>query len=685
VTSIPDPPVARQDPTIRDVHGDRVVDEYFWLRNRDDPEVIAYLDAENAHTQAVTAHTEELQEKLFQEIKGRVQETDQSAPVRRGDNWYYGRTVEGLQYTIYCRRQGELDAEEAVLLDENVLAEGSDYFALGAFDVSPDQSLLAYSVDTSGAEIYRMRFRDLATGADLPDEIPRTYYGTAWSSDSRTLFYTVPDEAMRPWQVWRHTVGTASDDDVLVYQEDDHRFFVGVGRTRSERFVLVSAGSKMTDEVLFLDAADPSGELRVIAPREQGIEYGVDHHGDRFLITTNAGEAPNFRLVEAPLDRPGREQWREVIPHRGEVRLYGVDAFADHLVVYEREGAVRQLRVTDPSCRDSYRIEQAEEVSTATPGPNPEFESAKLRYRYTSLVTPTSDIDYDVVTHDRDVVKQQPVLGGYDPDRFETARAWATAPDGGRIPISLVHRKGLRRDGSNPALLYGYGSYEISIDPSFSHARLSLLERGFVFAIAHIRGGGELGRSWYEGGKLLYKTNTFTDFVACAEHLVAEGWTSPRRLAIRGGSAGGLLMGVVANMRPDLFGAVVAEVPFVDALNTILDPTLPLTVTEWEEWGNPVESADAYEYMKAYSPYENVEAKEYPPMLVTAGLNDPRVSYWEPAKWVARLRATKTDGNRLLLKCEMGAGHSGPSGRYDAWKDEAFVYAFLLDTLGVEA
>ena len=688
----PTPPLAKQVLTTRDRHGDVVEDPYAWLRDRDDPDVVTYLEAENAYTEVVMAHTRALQDKLFEEIRSRVQETDRSAPVRKDGWWYYHRTVEGLQYPVHCRNRGE-GTDEQVLLDENAEAEGTEYFAVGAFDVSPDHRLLAYSTDTAGTEVYTMRFRDLATGDDLPDEIPRTYYGTAWANDSRTLFYTVPDDAMRPWQVWRHEVGTSADDDILVVQEDDGRFFAGVGRTRSDRYVVITLGSKITDEVRVLDADDPAGEPRVVAPREQGVEYSVEHHAggdagdgaDRFFIVTNLGGAPNFRLMQAPVDASGSDAWTEVLPHRDDVRLYGVDAFAGHLVLYERQAGVRSIRVMDLETGEIHELEQPEEVSTATPGANPEFDTTVLRYSYTSLVTPASVFDYDVRSRARTLVKQQPVLGGYDPERYETVREWATAGDGVRVPISLVYRRGIEKDGSNPTLLYGYGSYEISIDPSFSSARLSLLDRGFVFAVAHIRGGGELGRPWYDDGKLLSKRNTFTDFVAAAEHLVAERYTSPERLAIRGGSAGGLLMGAVTNLRPDLFGAVVAEVPFVDALNTILDPSLPLTMMEWEEWGNPVESAAVYGYMKSYAPYENVEAREYPPILVTAGLNDPRVSYWEPAKWVARLRTTKTDGRRLLLKTEMGAGHSGPSGRYDAWKDEAFVYAFLLDTLAVDA
>lgn len=692
------PPVAKRIPTTRERHGDTVVDEYAWLRDKEDPEVIAYLEAENAHTEAELAHTKDLQEQLFQEIRSRVLETDLSVPTRKGPWWWYGKTEEGKQYGISARKpvtdpdelEPAAEAQEQILLDQNVEAGDSDYFAVGAFDSSPNHELLAWSADRNGSELYDLRFRDLRTGEDLPDVIEGTYYGTAWAADSKTFFYTRPDSAMRPHQVWRHVLGTPSSDDVLVKQEDDERFFLGIGTTKDERFLVLDIGSKVTSEVWILETDDPTGEFRVVQPREQEVEYGIEHHGDRFFVVTNADGAENFKLMEAPEATPGRDHWTEVIGHRPDVKLSGLDVFEGHLVLFERERGVRQIRVrrlspgvagASPDHRDDHVIEQSEEVSTASGGSNPEFHSHVLRYGYTSLVTPSSVFDYHLDTRERTLRKQQPVLGGYDPDEYVTERLWATAGDGTKIPISLVARRD--RPAGGPALLYGYGSYESSTDPSFSSVRLSLLDRGFGFAIAHIRGGGEMGRRWYTDGKYLAKKNTFTDFCDAAQHLVDTGWTRPDRLAIRGGSAGGLLMGAVVNLRPDLFGAVVAQVPFVDALNTILDPTLPLTVIEWEEWGNPVESKEYYDYMKSYAPYENVEAKEYPSMLVTAGLNDPRVSYWEPAKWVAKLRATKTDTNRLLLKTEMGAGHSGPSGRYDAWREEALVYAFLLDTFGL--
>jgi oligopeptidase B len=677
-------PRAPARPTTLTAHGDERIDPWFWLRDREDPEVTAYLEAENAFTKSALGHTEELQQKLYDEIVARIQETDLSAPVRKGDWWYYSRTVEGLQYGINCRKFQSLDADEQVLLDQNAEAEGHEFFAVGVFDMSPNHSLLAYGTDTTGGEKYTVRFRDLETGAELADVIEGVYYGSAWSTDNRTFFYTRPDDAMRPFQVWRHEIGTPVSDDVLVYQEDDEHFYLGVHLEKDEKVILLHAGSKITDEFRYLPADQPAQEPIVIQPRIHGLEYAPDHHNDRFYITTNH-EAVNFRLMEAPEASPGIENWTEVIAHRDDVKLDGIDVFADYLVLFERAEALRRIRVMRLADGDIHTIEQPEPVYTAGGGSNPEFNSTTLRFGYTSMVTPQSVYDYDIEARTRELVKQQPVLGGYDPAKYTSERVWATAPDGERVPVSLVFRRDMPRDGSAPCLLYGYGSYESSTDPGFSSIRLNLLDRGFVFAIAHIRGGGEMGRRWYDNGKMLHKRNTFTDFIAVAEHLVAENYTSTDRLVIRGGSAGGLLMGAVTNLRPDLFKAVLAQVPFVDVLTTILDETLPLTVMEWEEWGNPKADPEVYAYMKSYSPYDNVEAKDYPAMLVTAGLNDPRVSYWEPAKWVAKLRTTKAGDAPLFLKTEMGAGHMGPSGRYDAWKDEAFDQAFILDAVGITA
>ena len=684
-----EPPKAPKQPTALIHHGDTRTDEWYWLRERENPDVIAYLEAENAYTDAVLAGLEPFREKLFEEIKSRIKETDESPPVKKDAYWYYSRTVEGLQYAIHCRKHGSLESSEDVLVDENVLAEGHDFFALGNFDVSPSHRLLAYSTDYEGDEVFTVRFRDLLTGKDLADEIEGAYYGLAWANDEEHVFYTTVNDSMRPWRLHRHRLGTDPGDDVIVFQEDDEAFYLGVGRTKSDQYIFLELHSKVTSEVHYLRADDATGSFTVIEPRRHEVEYSVDHHGDHFLVLTNE-DAPNFRLMVTETDTPGSDNWRDIVPHRADVRLEDVEVFRHHLVLSERANALVALRVFKvdgdvTGIGSGTVIEQPEPVYAAGIGANEEMDSTVLRFGYTSMVTPRSVFDYDMDTGERTLVKQDEVLGGFDPSRYETRRLWATAPDGVQVPISVLYHKGTPTNGTAPALLYGYGSYEISIDPTFSSMRLSLVDRGFVFAIAHIRGGGEMGRHWYEDGKLLAKKNTFTDFIACAEHLVADRWTSADRLVIRGGSAGGLLMGAVTNMRPDLFHAVVAEVPFVDCLTTILDESLPLTVMEWEEWGNPVADAEVYAYMKSYSPFDNVEAKDYPAMLVRGGLNDPRVSYWEPAKWVAKLRDRKTDGHILVLRTDMGAGHMGPSGRYDAWKDEAFIQAFILDSVRIRS
>ncbi|MGX1615651.1 S9 family peptidase [Micromonospora chalcea] len=689
-------PVAKRVPTERVHHGDTVLDEYAWLATKDDPDTIAYLDAENAYTEARTAHLAELRAELFEETRRRTQETDLSVPTRKDGHWYYTRTVEGQQYGVQCRRAvrpGEtappvsadgapLDGEE-VLLDGNQLAEGHDFFSLGAFDVSPDGRWLAYSTDFSGDERFTLRIKDLTTGESLPDEVPDTFYGTAWSSDASTLFYVTVDEAWRPNRVWRHTVGTPSTEDVVVYQEDDERFWVGVELTRSERFVVIDIHSKITSEVRVIPAANPTGEPAVVAPRRQGIEYAVEHHGHRFLILHNDG-AEDFALAYTSADAPG--DWTPLIPHTPGTRLEAVDAFENHLVVSLRANGLTGLRVLPVGSDDSWDIDFPEPIYSVGLDANPEYRTSEVRLRYTSLVTPDSVYDYDLVTRELTLRRQKPVRPGpdgrpYDPADYEQHRDWALADDGTRVPISLVCRRDTPRDGSAPAVIYGYGSYEASMDPWFSIARLSLLDRGVIFAVAHIRGGGELGRRWYDEGKLLAKKNTFTDFVACARHLVKAGWTAGDRLVARGASAGGLLMGAVANLAPDAFTGIVAQVPFVDALTSILDPSLPLTVTEWEEWGNPLDDPEVYAYMKSYTPYENVTAADYPAILAVTSLNDTRVLYHEPAKWIARLRATAPQGD-YLLKTEMGAGHGGPSGRYDSWREEAFVNAWILDRVG---
>jgi len=692
------PPIAKQVPTERTHHGDTVTDPYAWLADPKDPEVISYLEAENAYAEARTAGLAELRATVFDEIKSRTQETDLSVPVRKGSWWRYQRTVEGQQYAIHCRRlvrDGEvtppmpedgkpLDGEE-VLLDGNELAEGKGYFSIGALAVSPDGKRLAYSTDFSGDERYTLRFKDLVTGETLADEVPNTYYGTAWSLDGSTLFYITVDDAWRPYRVWRHVIGTPTADDVVVFQEDDEKFFLGVGTSRDDKWLVIATSSKLTSEVLLLDAATPDGEFAVVAPRRQGVEYDVEVAGDRLLILHNDG-AENFELVSAPLPGAGdTSAWTPVIAHRADTRLLSVDAFETHLVLYYRRDGLTGLSVLPPSGAGEERpITFPEPLYSVGPSGNPEYSQTRFRFGYNSMVTPGTVYDYDVAAGTLTVLKQQAVLPApsgapFSSGDYEQHREWAVADDGTRVPISIVCRKGTPRDGSAPCLIYGYGSYENSVDPSFSIPRLSLLDRGFVFAIAHVRGGGEMGRAWYDHGKMLEKKNTFSDFVACARHLVSAGWTSAERLVARGGSAGGLLMGAVANLAPADFAGIVAQVPFVDALNSILDPSLPLTVTEWEEWGDPLHNPEVYAYMKSYTPYENVRPTAYPAIFALTSLNDTRVLYHEPAKWTARLRSVATGGT-FLLKTEMEAGHGGRSGRYDAWQEEALVLAWIVAT-----
>jgi oligopeptidase B len=661
-------------------HGDRRVDHYFWLRDRSDPDVIPYLEAENRYTEDAMASTKPLQERLYHEILGRIQETDLSVPVKRDDYFYYTRTEEGKAYSIQCRKRGSLDASEEILLDANALAEGQKYFRLGNFAVSPDHRLLAYSTDLEGDESYTIQVKNFATGELLPDRIANTYYTLEWANDNRTFFYTVLDPAKRPYRAFRHELG--SSQDTLVYEETDGRFTLGLGKTRSRRFLFIELASPLTSELRYLEAAEPQGEFRVLLPRRQGVEYDAAHHGEYFYIRTN-DQAKNFRLMRTEVAHPSNERWHEIIPARADVTIEGVDSFDDHIAVYERERGLEKICIRDGLGALSHYIDFPEPVYTVGATGNAEYKTNLLRFSYTSLVTPTSVFDYNVRTRERELKKQYEVRGGYDASQYQSERIFAKAPDGVEVPISLVYHKNFERNGASPLLLYGYGSYGHSIDPRFSSDRLSLLDRGFVFAIAHIRGGADMGEEWHDHGKLLEKKNTFSDFIACAEHLIAARYTSSEHLAIMGGSAGGLLMGTVLNMRPELFHAAIAKVPFVDTLNTMLDPTLPLTIAEYEEWGNP-EDKQYYDYIRDYSPYDNVSAREYPTMLVTAGLNDPRVPYWEPAKWVAKLRMLKTDSNALLLKTNMGSGHFGPSGRYEGIKETAFDYAFLLQALGIE-
>jgi oligopeptidase B len=673
------PPVAKIVPHSSTTLGETRIDNYFWLRDRDDPDTIKYLEAENEYTKARMKHTDALQSKLYLEILGRIQQTDLSVPTKRDDYFYYTRTEEGKQYGIYCRKHG-IDGKEEVLLDGNAMAEGHRYFRVGNFAASPNHKLLAYSVDYEGDEAYTIHVKNLATGKLLADTIKNTYYSLEWGNDNATFFYTVLDAAKRPYKVYRHTLGVTRN--TLVCHETDERFTVELEKTRSRAYILINIGSSLTSEVRYIKADHPKGRFATLLPRVQETEYDVTHHGDSWFIRTNEG-AKTFKLVEAPVKDPSRPNWKEVMAARPEATIEAVTAFKDDLVTEERDRGLIKIRIQNFLTGNAHYIEFDEPVYTASIGANAEYDTKLLRFDYTSLVTPNSVFDYNMDTRERELKKQQPVLGGYDPSKYQSERIYTTAPDGVKVPISLVYKKGLVQNGKAPMLLYGYGAYGISMDPTFSSDRLSLLDRGMIYAIAHIRGGADLGKPWHEDGRILKKKSTFTDFIACAEHVLAEKYTSPDRLAIMGGSAGGLLMGAVTNMRPDLFAVVVAKVPFVDALNTMLDASLPLTVGEYEEWGNPNEQ-QYYDYIKSYAPYENVAAKEYPQILVTAGLNDPRVSYWEPAKWMAKLRAMKKDNRLLLLKTNMGSGHFGSSGRYEYIKETAFDYAFLLNALGIE-
>jgi oligopeptidase B len=693
MTDIASPPVAKRVESRREFHGDVFIDPYEWLRDKSSPEVIAHLEAENDYADQTTAHLEPLRQQIFDEIKARTKETDLSVPIRRDDWWYYARSFEGKQYGIQCRcpvidpadwRPPTFDENteipgEQVLLDENVEAEGHDFFSLGAASVSPDGNVLAYSVDVVGDERYTLRFKDLRTGEQYPDEIVDIGAGATWATDNQTIYYVTVDAAWRPDTVWRHRLasGLAAEK---VYHEPDERFWLGVGRTRSDAYVLIMSGSAITSEVRYADAADPHAEFVTVLPRREGVEYSVEHAvvggQDRFLILHNDG-AVNFTLVEAPVNDPTAQHI--LIDHRDDVRLDAVDAFAGHLVVSYRGAALPRIQLW-PIDGDGYgrpeEISFDSELMSTGLGVNPNWDSPKLRIGAGSFVTPVRIYDLDLVTGERTLLREQPVLGGYRREDYVERRDWACGADGTRIPVSIVYRDGIEFPA--PALLYGYGAYEICEDPRFSIPRLSLLDRGMVFVIAHVRGGGEMGRLWYEHGKLMDKRNTFTDFVAVANHLVDSGLTRPEHLVALGGSAGGLLMGAVANMAPELFAGILAQVPFVDPLTTILDPSLPLTVTEWDEWGNPLSDSAVYSYLKSYSPYENVTAKRYPAILAMTSLNDTRVYYVEPAKWVAALRHTKTDTNPVLLKTQMSAGHGGISGRYERWKEIAFQYAWLL-------
>ncbi|MBD3258357.1 prolyl oligopeptidase family serine peptidase [candidate division GN15 bacterium] len=676
-----EPPDAKKVPVVDTIFGDVRVDNYFWMRERDSEDVLAYLEAENEYVEALMEPHEEFVDNLYQEIKSRIKETDLSVPVKDGDYYYYSRDEEGKQYKIHCRKKGSMDGEEEILLDVNKLAEGKEFMSVGTFQISPDQKLLAYSTDENGSERYDLHIKNLETGQIYEDVIPAMSGNAAWANDNKTLFYTMHDDAWRPYQLYRHVLGTDPAQDEMIYQEDDEKFWMGVGRTKSDEYLMIGIGSKTTDEYHYLDANDPMGEFRPIRPRETGVEYSVDHHGDRFLILTNE-DAVNFKLMSTPVDAPTKDNWTEFLPYKESVKIDGIDVFKDYVAVYQREKGLQKIMVIDMATMDQYMIDFPEPAYWVSGSENPEFDSELLRFSYASMVTPKSVFDYNMRTRERELKKQREVLGEFNPEDYKSERIFATADDGTQVPISMVYRKGLQKNGENPLYLYGYGSYGASMDPWFSSSRLSLLNRGFIFAIPHIRGGGEMGRPWYEEGKLLKKMNTFTDLIDCAEHLIAEGYTSADRLVVSGGSAGGLLVGAVINMRPELFEVAVASVPFVDVMNTMLDASIPLTVVEYEEWGNP-NVEEYYHYMNSYSPYDNVIEQDYPHIFIESSYNDTRVQYWEGTKWAAKLRDHNTGDSRIVLKTNMGAGHGGSSGRYDYLKDLAFEYAFVLDCLGM--
>ena len=675
----PKPPMAERKAKTTEIHGYKVIDDFFWLREKSNPQVVSYLEAENTYTEAAMKHTAAVQEKLYNEMVGHIKETDENVPYRQGDYFYYSRTVKGLQYPIYARKRGSTEAKEEITLDMNEMAKGLKFLGLGAYAVSDDGNYLAFTTDTTGYRQYKLQIKDLRTGQLLPDTVERVG-SVMWATDNKTIFYSTEDAVTkRSDKFFRHVIGTDKSD--LVFEDKDELFDVYGGRTRDKKMILIASGSKTSTEYLYIPADSPNDPPKVILPREAEHEYSVDHRDGLFYIRTNQG-AKNFRLVTAPVANPAKANWKEIIPHRPAVKIDDIDLFADHLVVSELEGGLQHISITNLKTNKTHRLTFPEPVYTAFVSTNREYNTPILRFGYQSLVTPSSVFDYDMDKKTRVLLKQTEVPGGFDRNNYQSERIFATASDGTKIPMSVVYRKGVKMDGKAPLLLYGYGSYGASITPSFSSNRLSLLDRGVIYVITHIRGGGEMGEEWREAGRMMKKMNTFTDFIASAEHLIKNKYTSSDRLVIQGGSAGGLLMGAVTNLRPDLFKAVVSQVPFVDVLNTMLDASLPLTTSEYIEWGNPNEKA-AYDYMRKYSPYDNIAKANYPAQLVKVSLNDSQVPYWEGAKFVAKMRVMKTDNNPLLLKTNMGAGHGGSSGRYDYLREVAFDYAFMLWQMGI--
>ncbi|GEP93869.1 S9 family peptidase [Chitinophaga cymbidii] len=676
------PPVAEKIKKEMTIHGDTRIDNYYWLNERENPKVIAYLTAENKYLDTMLSPVKELREKLYEEMRGRIKEKDESVPYFQNGYFYYTRYEEGKEYPIYCRKKGNEASVEEIILNVNELAKGYAYYSAVGLNVSPDNKLLAYGVDTVSRRKYTIYVKNLETGELLGDAIPETTGGSTWANDNKTLFYTRKNPTtLRSERIEKHLLGTDPQTDKTVFFEKDETYSTYVYKTKSKRYIVIGSGSTLSSEYRVLDADRPDGEFKIFHPREKDMLYDIDHRGNKFFIVTNL-DAKNFRLMECPLDKTSKEHWKEVVPHRTDVLLQGIDVFNDYLVLSERKNGLTQIRVMNTTTHQEHYLDFGEPAYTAYSSVNPEMDTKVLRYSYTSLTTPSSTYDYNMETKEKELKKQQEVIGGYDPKEYVTERLFAKATDGTQVPISLVYKKGFEKNGQKPLLLYGYGSYGNSMEATFNSNRISLLDRGFCYAIAHIRGGQEMGRHWYEDGKMFSKKNTFTDFIDCAEYLVQQKYTSKEHLYALGGSAGGLLMGAVVNMRPDLWHGIVAAVPFVDVVTTMLDESIPLTTGEFDEWGNP-KNKDSYEYMKSYSPYDNVEQKAYPNMLVTTGLHDSQVQYFEPAKWVAKLREMKTDDNLLLMETNMEAGHGGASGRFRALKEVALQYGFLLYLEGI--
>ena len=682
-------PIADKDDSVLTIHGDSRVDPYFWMRLTDDQKnaenkdeqttkVIDYLESENEYKAAMMKHTESLQDELYEEIVGRIKKDDSSVPYFKSGYWYYTRYEEGGEYPIYCRKKGTLEDDEEIMLNVNEMAEGYDYYAVGGLTVSPNNNILAYGVDTVSRRQYIIRFKDLSTGEIFEEEIHNTSGGGAWANDNKTFFYTTKNDiTLLTEKIFRHELGTDVENDPLVYEEKDNTFYIGAYKSKSDDYIMIYTGSTLVNDYWYLSADNPTGEFSQFTPRGTKHEYSIEHHGDKWYIVSN-WDAENFRLMETGLDATHMDNWKEVIPHREDVLLNGIEVFNDYLVVDERFNALDRLKIINQKSGEEHFIEFDEPAYLLSSTTNPEFDTEILRFGYSSLTTPYTTYSYNMTSRDREILKRQEVVGGHNPEDYVTERIWIEARDGVKVPISIVYKKGFEKNGENPFLLYAYGSYGSSSYPYFNSSLISLLDRGFAYGIAHIRGGQEMGRQWYEDGKMFRKKNTFNDYVDCSKYLIDNKWTSAKHLYARGGSAGGLLMGAVVNMNPELYNGVVAAVPFVDVISTMLDESIPLTTGEFDEWGNPT-NFESYEYMLSYSPYDQVSAQEYPNMLVTTGFFDSQVQYWEPAKWVAKLRDMKTDNNLLILDTDMESGHGGASGRFKRYRRTALEYAFMLD------